>query len=143
MDGDERYMALLGGIRDESATLAYLERNLTHWEQYGFGLWMLRDRDGGALIGRAVLRHLEVEGSDEIEVGYGFYPEFWGRGLATEVACACVDIGRSQLGFQSLVAITRPENTASQRVMAKAGLTYERDILCDGVRHVLFRTGPT
>jgi ribosomal-protein-alanine N-acetyltransferase len=142
MDGDQRYMALLGGTRDEAATAAYLVRNLVHWERFGFGLWMLRERDGGELIGRAVLRHLEVEGAEEVEVGYGFYPEFWGRGLATEIACACVSIGRAQLGLASLVAITRPENAASQRVMSKAGLAYERDIFCEGVPHVLFRTRP-
>jgi ribosomal-protein-alanine N-acetyltransferase len=142
MDGDQRYMALLGGTRDEAATAAYMERNLAHWERYGFGLWMLRERERSELIGRAVLRHLEVEGADEVEIGYGFYPEFWGRGLATEVACACVNIGRAQLGLPSLVAITRPENAASRRVMSKAGLAYERDIFCEGVPHVLFRTRP-
>ena len=140
MDQNERFMAHLGGVRDEAATVIYLERNLAHWAIHGFGLWMLRDPAQGALIGRAVLRHLEVEGAAEVEVGYGFYPEFWGRGLATEVACACVRIGRDQLGLQSVVAVTLPTHTASQRVMRKAGLGYERDIIHEGLPHVLFRT---
>ena len=140
MDQNERFMAHLGGVRDEAATLTYLERNLAHWETHGFGLWMLRDPAQRALIGRAVLRHLDVEGTDEVEVGYGFYPEFWGRGLATEVARACVSIGRTQLGLPSVVAVTLPTHKASQRVMLKAGLAYEREILHEGVPHVLFRT---
>jgi len=140
MDENEGFMAHLGGVRDEAATLTYMERNLAHWATHGFGLWMLRDLAQRALIGRAVLRHLEVEGADEVEVGYGFYPEFWGRGLATEVACACVRIGRAQLGLQSVVAVTLPTHRASQRVMLKAGLAYERDIIHEGRPHVLFRT---
>lgn len=72
---------------------------------------MLRDPTRGALIGRAVLRHLEVEGRDEVEVG-----------------------------MPSLVAVTRPMHSASRRVMAKAGLAYERDIMHEGLPHVLFRT---
>jgi ribosomal-protein-alanine N-acetyltransferase len=140
MDQNEWFMAHLGGVQDEAATLAYLERNLAHWATHGFGLWMLRDPAEGAPIGRAVLRHLDVDGVDEVEVGYGFYPEFWGRGLATEVACACVGIGRAQLGLPSVVAVTLPTHSASQRVMLKAGLAYEREIIHEGLPHVLFRT---
>src|SRR5262249_51803750 len=74
---------------------------------------------------RAVLRHLDVEGTDEVEIGYAFYPEYWGRGLATEIAAACLAHGR-RLGVPSLVAIINPENHASQRVLTKVGLAYER-----------------
>lgn len=142
MDQNEQFMAKLGGVRDEAATLRYLDRNLTHWTEFGFGIWILRDRPSGAVIGRAVLRHLEVEGVDEVEVGYGFMPEYWGRGLATEVTRACVQIAQGRLSLRSVVAITLPSNAASQRVMQKSGLAYERRITHDGVLHVLFRTRP-
>ena len=139
MDQDELFMAHLGGVRDEDGTAAYLARNLEHWAEYGFGLWMLRDGATGDMVGRAVLRHLDVEGVDEVEVGYGFVPGLWGRGLATEVARACVRLGLDRLRVGSLVAITLPDNAASQRVMLKAGLLYERDIVHAGSPHVLFR----
>jgi [ribosomal protein S5]-alanine N-acetyltransferase len=140
MDGNEPFMALLGGVRDTAGTVAYLEMNVKHWADHGYGIWMLRDAATAAIIGRAILRHLDVEGVDEVEVGYGFMPEYWGRGLATEIARECVRIGFEQLGLRSMVAITTPANLASQRVMAKAGLVYERDIVHAGVPHVLFRT---
>ena len=140
MDQDSDFMAMLGGVRDEAQTSAYLERNLQHWADHGFGLWMLRERLGHRLAGRAVLRHLLVEGTDEVEVGYGFYPEFWGRGLATEVATACLHFARSELRLASVVAITLPENVASQRVMTKVGLVYDREITHEETRHVLYRT---
>ena len=133
-------MELLGGARDEAGTRVYLEQNLKHWDDHGFGMWMLRDAATAAVIGRAIVRHLDVEGVDEVEVGYGFMPEYWGRGLATEIARACIRISRDQLGLDSLVAITRPANLASQRVMVKAGLVYDRNITHAGVPHVLFRT---
>lgn len=139
MDQNEPFMALLGGVRDSAGTAAYLEMNVKHWAGHGFGMWMLRDAATAAVIGRAILRHLDVEGVDEIEVGYGFMPEYWGRGLATEIAQACIRIGFDQLRLPSLVAITTPANLASQRVMTKAGLAYERDIVHAGAPHVLFR----
>jgi [ribosomal protein S5]-alanine N-acetyltransferase len=140
MDEDELFMARLGGVRDSRGTAAYLAWNLGHWTEYGFGLWILRDTATGGMVGRAVLRHLDVEGVDEVEVGYGLVPEVWGRGLATEVAVACVGIGRERLGLESIVAITLPDHAASQRVMLKAGLIYERDFVHAGLPHVLFRT---
>jgi ribosomal-protein-alanine N-acetyltransferase len=139
MDEDPQFMALLGGARDKAGTVAYLETNVKHWAEHGFGMWMLRDAASSAVVGRAILRHLDVEGVDEVEVGYGFMPEYWGRGLATEIARACVRIGLEQLHLRSLVAITTPPNVASQRVMQKAGLAYERDIVHAGIPHLLFR----
>ena len=68
-------MALLGGIRDSAGTIAYLEHNVKHWADYGFGMWMLRDAGTRAVIGRAILRHLDIGGVDEVEVGYGFMPD--------------------------------------------------------------------
>jgi RimJ/RimL family protein N-acetyltransferase len=143
MDSDPGFMALLGGVRNAVETAAYLDRNLKHWADHGFGLWMLRDRDEGRFVGRAVLRHLLVEGTDEVEVGYGFYPDCWGRGLATEIASACLQFARSELLLPSVVAITLPANVRSQRVMIKVGLVYERDITHEGLRHVLYRSQPT
>ena len=140
MDEDPQFMALLGGVRDTAGTVTYLETNVKHWADHGFGMWMLRDAATNAVVGRAILRHLAVEGVDEVEVGYGLLPEYWGRGLATEIAQACVRIGFQQLQLRSIVAITTPPNIASQRVMEKAGLAYDRDIVHAGVPHVLFRT---
>ena len=90
-----------------AGTVAYLETNVKHWADHGFGLWMLRDAASSAMIGRAILRHLDVGGVDEIEIGYGFMPDYWGRGLATEVAHALVAMGRDHLHLPSVVVITR------------------------------------
>jgi ribosomal-protein-alanine N-acetyltransferase len=139
MDEDQQFMALLGGVRDQAGTVAYLEMNLKHWADHGFGMWMLREAATSTIVGRAIVRHLDVEGVDEVEIGYGFVPACWGKGLATEIAHECVRVGFDRLGLSTLVAITTPANLASQRVMQKAGLVYERDIVHAGVPHRLFR----
>jgi ribosomal-protein-alanine N-acetyltransferase len=139
MDRDPQFMAFLGGPRDDAATAAYLARNLQHWTDYGFGLWILREAATQSVAGRAVLRHLLVEGGDEVELGYAFFAEFWGRGLATEIATACRDFGLDALHLPSVVAITQPANLASQRVLTKVGLVFERQVSHDGVPHLLFR----
>ena len=47
-----------------------LRAKITHWERHGFGLWMVRDRVNGEMVGRGGLQHTVVEGAGEIEVGW-------------------------------------------------------------------------
>jgi len=136
---DPEVMAHLGGVRNEDQTTAYLARNLQHWLSYGFGLWILRQVGGEDPIGRAVLRHLDVEGVDEVEVGYAFYPAFWHRGLASEVTATCLSFAWQRLHLASIVAVTTPGNLASQHVLRKAGLVHDREFTHEGTPSVLFR----
>ncbi|KAE9379965.1 acyl-CoA N-acyltransferase [Stipitochalara longipes BDJ] len=58
------------------------------------------------------------------EVGYGIMPSFWGKGYASEALGLFVRYYfNSKREFQKeyLVAETEPENTASERVLEKAG----------------------
>lgn len=138
MDSDPDFMAWLGGVRDAGQTEQYLSWNLGHWAEYGFGLWVLRDAEG-RLAGRAVIRHLDVDGTDEVELGYGLLPRYWRQGLGTEVARELLRLGTHELHLTTMVAITRHTNIGSQRVLENAGLVYERDVDHDGIPHLLFR----
>jgi RimJ/RimL family protein N-acetyltransferase len=139
MHQDAEVMTWLGGVQTESWSAAYLERNLRHWDQYGFGLWILYPREGSRPIGRGLLRHLDLAGVREIEVGYAFYREHWGRGLATEIARACVRHGHEHLGAETLVAVTHPENDDSQQVLRKAGFLFDRTHVLDGETRAIYR----
>lgn len=74
-----------------------------------------------AIVGRACVRHLGVEGTPEIEIGYALYPEWWGQGLATEIANRCIGIGRSDLGLQLLVAIIHQQHAGEPHVPYRTG----------------------
>ena len=58
----------------------------------------------------------------------------------TEVATACLELGRRELHLATIVAVTNPSNRASQHVLEKVGLVYERDFTHEGARSSLFRT---
>ena len=65
--------------------------------------------------------------------------EFWGQGLATEVATSFLEAAFGPLALRDVVAFTLPSNRASRRVMEKLGLHYEREVLWTAVPHVLYR----
>jgi [ribosomal protein S5]-alanine N-acetyltransferase len=136
---DSRVMDTLGGVRSPEATHDWLARQLVHWQQYGFGLWLAYDRATGRFAGRGGLHHVEIDGRDEIEVGYSFLAEFWGRGLATELARESIRVAFEVLNIPELVCFTLTTNHASQRVMQKAGFRYDRHLLYKDLPHVLYR----
>ncbi len=123
----------------ESMLLASLDEKLEHWARYGFGLWLLRDRATGKMVGRGGLQHATVAGEEAVEVAWAIVPERWRQGLATELANAAARVAFDDLGLEEIVAFTLPDNTASRRVMEKAGFAYDRDIERAGLPHVLYR----
>lgn len=139
MHADPQVMRHLGGVFTEEKTQAYLARGLAHWAEHQLGVWIVYERDGTEPIGRAVLRHLYLDGHGEIETGYAFYEPYWGRGFATEITRECLAIGFRELGCTSIVAVTTPLNTASQHVLKKCGFTLDRHFERDGETLALFR----
>jgi RimJ/RimL family protein N-acetyltransferase len=139
MHADAEQMEYLGGVRDEAQTRAYLDRNLAHWADHGFGLWMVRDRATNDVVGRALVRRLRLDGVDEVEIGYSLRPDCWGRGLGTEIAQACVRYAFDVLRLPSVVALTDPRNARSARVLEKVGMVFEREVRHEGAAHALYR----
>jgi ribosomal-protein-alanine N-acetyltransferase len=99
-----------------------LNKYLAHWEQHGFGRWALIERQSKKLIGWCGLLYLD--NTEEVEIGYGLAKVYWGKGLASEAAADTMKYGFEQLALARIVAITYPENLASQRVLEKLGMKY-------------------
>lgn len=136
---DARVMATLGGVRTVQEIRELIQAGLAHWDRFGFGFWVLRDPATGGFVGRAGLRHVEIDGVDEVELAYALHAEYWHRGLATEIAQSILLTAFESLGLTNLVAFTLPANRASRRVMEKVGFRYERDIIHADQPHVLYR----
>lgn len=101
------------------------------WDRRGFGPFVVEQ--GGVIIGDALLYPVARSGADasdfaqrgpEIELGYRLARSAWGRGFATEAARAVMDwaFSPSGPGLTKLIAVTYPENAASQRVLEKIGM---------------------
>ena len=100
------------------------------------GFWCISERVSGDTIGTGILLPLPLEARDpdwfkltledlkrhEIEVGYHLIPSAWGKGYATEAAKALITFAFEETPLDRILAVTNPENEASQRVLRKAGL---------------------
>ncbi|HEX8288529.1 MAG TPA: GNAT family N-acetyltransferase [Pyrinomonadaceae bacterium] len=114
----------------ETALLSIIK----HWKEKNFGRWAIIEKENNRLIGCAGFRSYE----DAAELFYILDEPFWGKGLATEVAGECLRFGFEERGFNRIVAFTRPENTASRRVMEKLGMSFEGEVTVFGVDAVLY-----
>ena len=105
------------------------------------GFWAIADRVSGEAHGWVALKKLNC---DDIEVGYRIRRRSWGCGIATEAAARLLAYGFEDLQLDRIVAVTMPENLASQRVLAKLGMRLEKCYRRDGLEWCYFglsRTG--
>jgi RimJ/RimL family protein N-acetyltransferase len=104
-------------------------RSLEEWEINGFGKRAVLEAATGDWLGFVELS-LVGPGKgcreDDVEIGYFIIPERWGQGIATEAAIAVRDEAFRRVGLHELIGRSRVENTASARVMAKAGFRHVR-----------------
>ncbi len=93
---------------------------LDNYAQRGYGMYALAEAATGTVVGFAGIVH--PGGQAEPEVKYAFRRSHWGIGLATEAVTGLLRHAREDLGLSGLIATTHPENAASHRVLAKAGM---------------------
>jgi [ribosomal protein S5]-alanine N-acetyltransferase len=126
MRSDPEVYRYLGGTQMQNAE-AITKRSRFYIDchvQYGFGMCTMFWKPTGEMIGWSGLQPLD--GTSEIEVGYGMIKEFWGRGIGLETAGAWLDYGFNQKNLNRIVAVAYPENTGSWRIMEKLGMRYEK-----------------
>jgi RimJ/RimL family protein N-acetyltransferase len=106
-------------------TAAFLSRVIARYDEDGFGLEAVIERESGDLIGWAGLAvpHFLPEVLPSVEVGWRLAPSARGRGFATEAGAAAVRYGFTDGGLSRIVSIYEPENVPSGKVMERLGFT--------------------
>lgn len=112
-------------------------RDRAHWNRHGYGPWVVRERAGGAFVGRGGLSWATVAGQRQVELPWAVMPNLQERGYGTEMALAAINTAR-QLEIDHVVSLTLPGNLASRRIMEKAGLDFVAEIEHAGLPHVLY-----
>jgi ribosomal-protein-alanine N-acetyltransferase len=101
-----------------------LAQSISSFRSDGVGLWGVTLKGQDELIGFCGLRFFDKP--PKVEALYGLMPEHWGKGLATEATRAMLRYGFEEIKLERIHAGADPPNQASFRVMAKAGMKFER-----------------
>jgi RimJ/RimL family protein N-acetyltransferase len=96
------------------------------WSAYpeahpGFGRWAVELVETGVPAGTVLLGPMP-NGAGEVEIGWHFHPDSWGRGLASEAAAAVLAKAFAD-GIDMVYAITHPGNVSSHKVCERIGMT--------------------
>jgi [ribosomal protein S5]-alanine N-acetyltransferase len=138
--GDAVAMEFYPTPLDRRGVEAWIERNIGRYQRDGHGLWAMLLTDSNQVIGDCGCIMQEVEGKNEIEVGYHVRRDLWGCGYATEAARACMDYAFSRLGARRVISMIRPENVRSRRVAEKNGMVCEKIVFWRGYDHCVYLT---
>ena len=115
---------------------SFIDMSIASFDAHGYGLWGATVKDSEALIG--FCGFWRFHDPPRLELLYGLGDDAGGRGLATEMAVAMIRHGFDALGFTRIEASTDPPNTASVAVMERAGMTFWKREVTNGLDTIYF-----
>lgn len=113
-----------------------IDTSLASFEAHGFGLWAVLPVAEEALIGFCGFWYFHDP--PRLELLYGIAPAYWNKGLATEAARAMMKYGFEELSFERIEASTDAPNLASVRVMERAGMSFWKRELTNGLDTIYY-----
>ena len=125
---DKEVMKYYPSCKNRKDTLNWIDWTLHHYNVYGFGMWIVEDKESGQLLGQCGLVLQKLVHGVEVELGYLFAKRHWGKGYATEAAFACKEYALNELGLSKLISLIDPQNVASLKVAKRIGMTYESTV---------------
>ncbi|MFE6167910.1 GNAT family N-acetyltransferase [Viridibacillus arvi] len=126
---DERVMYAYEHTFNDQDTQNWLNRQLTRYQENGFGLWAIILKGTDIVVGQAGLTMQQVGNREVLEIGYLFKYDFWHKGYATEIAEACRKYAFNILKAPEVYSIIKDDNIASQKVAMRIGMHIEDEFI--------------
>jgi len=117
---DVRRFLFDGAMLSAAEITEAIEDSTRDFGRAGYGLWLIHEKDGTALVGTTGLRPLADIG---LEIFYSLASGSWGKGYATEAARTVLDHALGPLGLPEVLAEIDEGNTASIAVIERLGMT--------------------
>ena len=116
------------GIRTLDDAENYIRNGpIAMYMRYGFGLFLVQLKDSQTSIGLCGL--IKRKALKDVDIGYAFLPEYWGKGYAMESASTVISYGKSIHRLSRLVGITLPSNHSSVKLLQKLGFQFEAIVM--------------
>jgi ribosomal-protein-alanine N-acetyltransferase len=105
-------------------SIAFLNMVKQKYENGQIAEWGVSERSTGRIIGTCGFTWIRPE-HGKGEIGYALARTHWRMGFMTEAVDAVMRYGFVALRLNRIEARCKTENTGSERVMQKCGMTYE------------------
>jgi len=122
LNKDEEVMKYIRPTMDREQSKEYFQK-ACEISDGKMGYKIAVDKSSAEFVGWFMLK--QFEDSDKIEFGFRLMRRLWNQGLATEGAKCIKDYAFNDLKIEQLVAVTHPDNSASENVLFKTGFEYK------------------
>lgn len=130
-----RFLERLNGDREEERQKLEAYRRQMYGF-YGFGIWMVIEKESGACVGRAGLQMRD--GFEEPELGFAIAEKYRRRGYAEEACLAVLEYAEDELELSKVRAVVDEENINSRRLCEKLGFFVDKRSELDGRMCIFF-----
>lgn len=122
---DEDTMYAYEGAFSDDEVQEWLDRQISRYRKWNFGLWAVILKETDEMIGQCGLSMQLWNGEEVLEIGYLFQKDYWHKGYAIEAAKACKDYAFQKLKANEVCSIIRDTNKPSQNVALRNGMTIK------------------
>ena len=114
-----------------------LEQNIYDYVKQ-IGLKVLENNATNDIIGLAGVLSCSYLQEEDYEFGFILAKKFWGLGYASEIGKAQIESIKNSLAQNRAIATVSPENIASIKCLEKLGLKYEKTIITDRGKKLIY-----
>ncbi|MCL1076728.1 N-acetyltransferase [Parashewanella spongiae] len=111
-------------IKREQATKLYKTVILPNYEEFGFGRWAVHHKTDDKVIGFCGPKYIEE--LNEVELGYRYFPDYWGKGIGFEAAKGALS-SFPEHGIKSAIAMILEGNVGSENIAKKVGMKWRNE----------------
>ena len=121
LHGNAQVMQYIRPAQTREDSDAKFEETILNIVPHSFmGRWAVEEKASGKFIGSFIIAPIPDDVT-KMQLGYSFLPEYWGKGLATEVTKAGLNYFRDKTSLTEIYAVIETPNIASHKVLLKAG----------------------
>ena len=105
----------------------YVKMSMDSYAVNGFGRFAVRSKTSKRLIGMCGF----LRQDEEIDFGYRYSAETWGKGIGYEAANKVLNYGLEHLKLKKICAGVAIENIPSIKILEKLGFKFEKNFFFD------------
>ena len=124
LNSDLEIMKYIRAPKPKDECLIFLKQIIEDYSRRPLiGRWAADDKITGEFVGSFAI--IPIEGTEDIQLGYALFKNFWGRGYASEMTKAGLEYYFHSTDADHIYAVAEKPNTASHKVLLKNGFVEE------------------